>query len=151
MNQFWVKVIITSKLWGTVLSEIQNDDSCSKKFLIIGSPLDLAIAANTKFNVLFTQGSHGDKLKLIFGMYLYTLVSQTLKFGRFNWKQSNIFYRKNKNPSSEKNANHLLWHYGYVRNKSRIEKQAYWFGLCENQSTEWWYSVCRNFRMNRKS
>lgn len=56
------KVIITSKIWRSSFTGSRDD------FLIIGSPLDVAIAANTKFNILFAQRSQGYKLKLILGI-----------------------------------------------------------------------------------
>lgn len=62
-----MKVIITSKFWRSVLTEIQNCDKRIDDYLIIGSPLDVAIAADAKFDILLTERSSGNKLKLILG------------------------------------------------------------------------------------
>lgn len=65
-----IKVIVTSKIWRTMLSLIQNNAKRrrSNDFVIFGSPLDVAIAADTKFDILFTEKFHGSRLELILGM-----------------------------------------------------------------------------------
>lgn len=64
-----MKVIITSKFWRSVLTEVQNCDNRINDLLIIGSPLDVAIAADAKFDILLAQRSSESKLKLILGRF----------------------------------------------------------------------------------
>lgn len=53
-----------------MLSLIQNNAKRrrSNDFVIFGSPLDVAIAVDTKFDILFTEKFHGSRLELILGM-----------------------------------------------------------------------------------
>lgn len=50
-NYFVSQIIVTSKLWRPVHHEIYYDKT--KDFLIFGAAFDLAIAAKTKFDVMF--------------------------------------------------------------------------------------------------
>lgn len=76
-----IKVIVTSKIWRTMLTQIQNNANRSHDFVIFGSPLDIAIAADTKFDILFTNTFRGSRLELILGMTLF----EDIWIYDFNW------------------------------------------------------------------
>lgn len=70
---FVSQIIVTSRFWGPVHREIYNERI--RDCLIFGAPLDIAIAANTKFDVLFANRENmfeptalKYKLGLILGM-----------------------------------------------------------------------------------
>lgn len=72
-----LQIIVTSKFWRPVLREIYNKQM--KDYLIFGSSLDIAFAANTKFDVMFVNdvllpifppNAKSYKLQLICRMFL---------------------------------------------------------------------------------
>lgn len=74
LNHFVSQIIITSKFWRPVHQAIYYNQT--EDFLIFGTALDLAIAANTKFDVMFidkkemsTNVSQNYKLRLVLGTF----------------------------------------------------------------------------------
>lgn len=51
--QFVLQIIVTSTSWRPVHREMYNKQT--KDYLIFGAPLDIAMAANTKFDVIFAN------------------------------------------------------------------------------------------------
>lgn len=73
-----MKVIVTSKFWRPVLSQIWNHNRRIGEFVVFGSPFDGAVAANTKFDILFAKKSQKQKMTLIFGILIVESLTTVL-------------------------------------------------------------------------
>lgn len=69
-----MQIIVTSKFWRPLHREIYNEQT--KDYLIFGAPLDIAVAANTKFDVIFADreqmsqiDSHDHKLRFVLSTF----------------------------------------------------------------------------------
>lgn len=78
---FMLQVIITSRFWRPVHQKI--NDNISMDHVIFGGPLDIAIAANTKFDVIFVDRlemsghtSHIYRVNRVMGMFRDLLKTQ---------------------------------------------------------------------------
>lgn len=123
LNSFFLlQIIVTSKAWRPVHREIYNNRT--RDYLIFGGPLDIAVAANTKFNVLLAdrlemskRSAHNYKLRLILGMFRVQLKRRT----RISIQLFGFARRNNQLNHCTKNPHHLQNQEVYYSTANTIE------------------------------